>query len=106
MVAHVPEGVDPAKLLIVGDVMDGLRALGAAARARTRAKVIAVTGSVGKTTVKEMLRAALSPQGRTHAALHRVVDRATAVQVDLAVTRRRPEPRGLRKLLGLAAAEL
>lgn len=68
LVARVPEGVDPAKLLIVGDVMDGLRALGAAARARTRAKVIAVTGSVGKTTVKEMLRAALAPQGRTHAA--------------------------------------
>jgi UDP-N-acetylmuramoyl-tripeptide--D-alanyl-D-alanine ligase len=30
--------------------------------------VIAVTGSVGKTTVKEMLRTALAPQGRTHAA--------------------------------------
>ncbi|MDA0187032.1 MAG: UDP-N-acetylmuramoyl-tripeptide--D-alanyl-D-alanine ligase, partial [Proteobacteria bacterium] len=68
LVARVPEGVDPAKLLIVGDVMDGLRALGAAARARTRAKVIAVTGSVGKTTVKEMLRAALAQQGRIHAA--------------------------------------
>jgi UDP-N-acetylmuramoyl-tripeptide--D-alanyl-D-alanine ligase len=68
MVARVPEGVDPAQLLIVGDVMEGLRALGAAGRARTKAKVIAVTGSVGKTTVKEMLRAALAPQGKTHAA--------------------------------------
>lgn len=68
MVARVPEGVDPARLLIVGDVMEGLCALGAAGRARTKAKVIAVTGSVGKTTVKEMLRAALSPQGKTHAA--------------------------------------
>ncbi|PWK60521.1 UDP-N-acetylmuramoyl-tripeptide--D-alanyl-D-alanine ligase [Roseicyclus mahoneyensis] len=68
LVARIPEGVDPARLLIVADVMDGLRALGAAGRARTQARVIAVTGSVGKTTVKEMLRAALSPQGRTHAA--------------------------------------
>lgn len=68
LVSHVPDGVDPAQLLIVGDVMDGLRALGAAGRARSKARVIAVTGSVGKTTVKDMLRAALTPQGRTHAA--------------------------------------
>jgi len=68
LVSRVPEGVDPARLLVVSDVMEGLRALGAAGRARTKAKVIAVTGSVGKTTVKEMLRTALAPQGRTHAA--------------------------------------
>lgn len=68
MVARVPEGVDPARLLVVGDVMEGLRALGAAGRARSRASIIAVTGSVGKTTVKDMLRTALSPQGKTHAA--------------------------------------
>ena len=68
LVSRVPEGVDAARCLLVGDVMDGLRALGAAGRARTQARVIAVTGSVGKTTVKEMLRAALSAQGRTHAA--------------------------------------
>lgn len=68
LVSRVPEGVDPAQCLLVGDVMEGLRALGAAGRARTQARVIAVTGSVGKTTVKEMLRAALSAQGRTHAA--------------------------------------
>ena len=30
LVSRVPEGVDPARLLLVGDVMDGLRALGAA----------------------------------------------------------------------------
>jgi UDP-N-acetylmuramoyl-tripeptide--D-alanyl-D-alanine ligase len=68
LVSRIPEGVDPARCLIVGDVMAGLRTLGAAGRARTQARVIAVTGSVGKTTVKEMLRAALSAQGRTHAA--------------------------------------
>ena len=68
LVSKVPDGVDPARLLIVPDVLDGLADLGRAARARTSAKVIAVTGSVGKTTVKEMLRVTLGAQGRTHAA--------------------------------------
>jgi UDP-N-acetylmuramoyl-tripeptide--D-alanyl-D-alanine ligase len=69
LVSAMPAGVDPARLLVVPDVMDGLHALARAGRARTTAKVIAVTGSVGKTTVKEMLRAALGPQGATHAAV-------------------------------------
>jgi UDP-N-acetylmuramoyl-tripeptide--D-alanyl-D-alanine ligase len=64
LVSRVPEGVDPARLLIVPDVLEGLADLGRAARARTSAKVIAVTGSVGKTTVKEMLRVTLGAQGR------------------------------------------
>lgn len=69
MVSHVPEGVSPdAPLLIVDDVLAGLEALATAARARTSAKVIAVTGSVGKTGTKEMLRSALSSQGKVHAA--------------------------------------
>lgn len=69
MVSRIPEGVDEgAPLLIVSDVLTALAALGAAARARTRAKVVGVTGSVGKTSTKEMLRQVLSGQGRTHAA--------------------------------------
>lgn len=69
LVSHVPDGVAPdAPLLVVGDVLDGLRRLAAAARARFRGKVIAVTGSVGKTGTKEMLRSALAAQGRVHAA--------------------------------------
>ena len=69
LVTHRPEGVAAdAPLLIVPDVLEALGRLGAAARARTRAKVVAVTGSVGKTSSKEMLRAVLSGQGRTHAA--------------------------------------
>ena len=41
--------------------------LGVAARARSKAKIVAVTGSVGKTTAKEMLRAMLTACGATHA---------------------------------------
>ncbi|MDV7142618.1 UDP-N-acetylmuramoyl-tripeptide--D-alanyl-D-alanine ligase [Tropicimonas sp. TH_r6] len=69
LVDRVPEGVsEDAPLLIVEDVLEGLEALGVAARARTKAKVIGITGSVGKTSTKEMLRAILSRQGKTHAA--------------------------------------
>ncbi len=57
-----------APLLIVDDVLGGLRALARAARDRiSHAKVIAVTGSVGKTGTKEALRLALAADGETHA---------------------------------------
>ncbi|MCJ7872518.1 UDP-N-acetylmuramoyl-tripeptide--D-alanyl-D-alanine ligase [Phaeobacter sp. J2-8] len=70
MVTHIPEGVAAdAPLLIVDDVLTGLEALGRAARARTDARVVAVTGSVGKTSTKEMLRKVLSAFGRTHASV-------------------------------------
>ncbi|MDE9449391.1 UDP-N-acetylmuramoyl-tripeptide--D-alanyl-D-alanine ligase [Aliiroseovarius sp. Z3] len=69
MVSRIPDGVpSDAPLLIVDDVLAALEALGRAGRARTQARVVAVTGSVGKTSTKEMLRAVLSSQGRTHAA--------------------------------------
>jgi UDP-N-acetylmuramoyl-tripeptide--D-alanyl-D-alanine ligase len=58
---------EDAPLLVVGDVLDGLRDLARAARARTQAKIIGVTGSVGKTGTKEALRLALGRQGETHA---------------------------------------
>ncbi len=69
MVSRVPDGL-PADvpLLIVPDVLQGLRDLAAAARARTQARVVAVTGSAGKTSTKEMLRTVLERQGKTHAA--------------------------------------
>ena len=69
LVSRVPDGVSPdAPLLIVDDVLTALEALGKAARARTTARVVGVTGSVGKTSTKEMLRAVLSAQGKTHVA--------------------------------------
>src|SRR6202158_2144763 len=58
-----------APLLIVPDVLAALRELAAAARLRTNAKVIGVTGSVGKTSTKEALRLALSKDGETHASV-------------------------------------
>ena len=68
LVSHVPEGVaDSAPLLIVKNTLEALRALGVAARARTAAKIIGVTGSVGKTGTKEMLSAAFGALGQTHA---------------------------------------
>ena len=46
-----------------------LERLGAQARARTPASIAAITGSVGKTGTKEMLRTALAEQGAVHAAV-------------------------------------
>ncbi len=69
LVAYRPEGVaEDAPLLLVADVMAALTALGAAGRARAKARVIAVTGSVGKTSTKEMLRVMLSDFGAVQAA--------------------------------------
>jgi UDP-N-acetylmuramoyl-tripeptide--D-alanyl-D-alanine ligase len=56
-----------APLLAVNDVLEGLTALARAARARSAASFIGVTGSVGKTGTKEALRLALSSDGETHA---------------------------------------
>src|SRR6201999_863040 len=56
-----------APLLLVDDVLEALRDLATAARARSHAKIVAVTGSVGKTSTKEALRLALSADGETHA---------------------------------------
>lgn len=53
-------------LVVVSDVLGALESLGRGARARSRAGIAAVTGSVGKTTTKEMLARALAASGRTH----------------------------------------
>jgi UDP-N-acetylmuramoyl-tripeptide--D-alanyl-D-alanine ligase len=58
-----------AHRLIVDDTLAGLTRLGAFARARFPGRVVAVTGSVGKTTTKEMLRVALAAFGPVHAAV-------------------------------------
>lgn len=69
LVARAPENApEGAPLLVVGDTLQGLRDLAIAARMRNFGKRIAVTGSVGKTSTKEMLRDMLAPSGRVHAA--------------------------------------
>ncbi len=69
MVSRIPDGVAPdAPLLVVDEVLAALGRLGVAGRARTAARVIAITGSVGKTSTKDMARMVLAGQGRVHAA--------------------------------------
>lgn len=57
-----------APLLHVADSFTALHDLGRFARARFQGRLVAVTGSVGKTTTKDMLLCILQAQGATHAA--------------------------------------
>ena len=67
LVDHVAKDFDASyPLLVVPDVMEAFRAMASFARHRFRGKVIAVTGSVGKTSTKEMLNEILTEQGKAH----------------------------------------
>ena len=71
-IVHCPadrltDACDGERLLVVNDTLNALEALGRAARERTGAHITAVTGSVGKTGTKELLRLALDVQGSTFA---------------------------------------
>ncbi|MDB9729858.1 UDP-N-acetylmuramoyl-tripeptide--D-alanyl-D-alanine ligase, partial [Amylibacter sp.] len=69
LVSKVPDGVNENfPLLVVEDVFGALQSMAKFARARTKAKIIGVTGSVGKTSTKEMLKTILTENGKTHAA--------------------------------------
>ena len=57
---------DGQGLVVVPDALDGLRALAQAARERSAARIVAVTGSAGKTTTKEAIRTVLGAAGETH----------------------------------------
>lgn len=59
--------VSKGGLIIVPDSYDGLYALARAARVRATGKMLAITGSVGKTSTKETFRLILSAFGKTHA---------------------------------------
>lgn len=57
------------KCVVVGDALGGLRDIGIAARERSRAIIVGVTGSVGKTTTKEAIRVVFEAAGETHASI-------------------------------------
>jgi UDP-N-acetylmuramoyl-tripeptide--D-alanyl-D-alanine ligase len=57
-----------AAVLVPGDAFEALAALGRWARERTDARVVAITGSVGKTSTKDILAALLRPHVRVVAA--------------------------------------
>ena len=65
-VAAITTKNDHPQFITVIDTMNALQELGKAARARSSAAIIAVTGSVGKTSVKSMLAQAFSALGKTH----------------------------------------
>jgi UDP-N-acetylmuramoyl-tripeptide--D-alanyl-D-alanine ligase len=57
------------RLIVVPDVLEAMRQIGRAAWRRSQARIVAITGSVGKTGTKEAMRLALSRQGSTHASV-------------------------------------
>lgn len=67
VVQYLVEGVDVAKQVLVDDTFEALRELAAYHRTRLSAKLVAVTGSVGKTSTKEALRTVLGTAGKTYA---------------------------------------
>ncbi len=56
---------DDAPVLRVADTMAGLESLAQAARRRSKARFVGITGSVGKTGSKEALKACLEVQAKT-----------------------------------------
>jgi UDP-N-acetylmuramoyl-tripeptide--D-alanyl-D-alanine ligase len=68
LVSRKPDGIAAnAPLLVAANTQRALEDIARASRARSDAKIVAVTGSVGKTTTKEILRVALGALGTTHA---------------------------------------
>ena len=68
LVDHIPADIPSnTPLLLVPSVQEALENLGKYRRERSQAKVVAITGSVGKTSSKNMLKTILELQGKTHA---------------------------------------
>jgi len=68
LVNRIPEGINKnAPLIVVKDTYKALVYLAIAARRRSQGKIIAVTGSVGKTSTKEAIRLAIATAGSVYA---------------------------------------
>ena len=68
LVDHIPAEIPSnTPLLLVPSVQEALENLGKYRRERSQAKLVAITGSVGKTSSKNMLKTILELQGKTHA---------------------------------------
>ncbi len=67
IVDHLIDNIPPYRQIVVSDTMLALESLARFSRLRSDAVFIGITGSSGKTTSKEMLKAALSEQGRVFA---------------------------------------
>ncbi|MBU1540809.1 MAG: UDP-N-acetylmuramoyl-tripeptide--D-alanyl-D-alanine ligase [Alphaproteobacteria bacterium] len=67
--ALAEHAVEGGPSVIVADTLRGLEALGVAARDRTPARRGAVTGSVGKTSVTQAIKAGLDLAGPSHASI-------------------------------------
>lgn len=65
LLSKPPEDM-PVPYIQVDDTLDGMWALGSLARQRTQAKVVAITGSAGKTTAKSWLSQCLRGQAKVH----------------------------------------
>ncbi|HWJ87913.1 MAG TPA: UDP-N-acetylmuramoyl-tripeptide--D-alanyl-D-alanine ligase [Pelagibacterium sp.] len=63
------DGLSGLPLIVVEDALEGLYQLARFSRERSKARIVAVTGSVGKTSTKEAIRVALEPSGKTHASI-------------------------------------
>ncbi len=66
---RLPDLPADGRYVVVDDPLDALRKIGVAARDRSNARIVAVTGSVGKTGTKEALRLTLAESGKVHASV-------------------------------------
>ncbi len=72
IVERIPDNISReihSQLIVVKDSFCALNDLARFSRKRSEAKIIAITGSVGKTSTKEMLKIAFESQGKTFASL-------------------------------------
>lgn len=68
LVSEVPaDAPENFPLIVVEDTLVSLQKMARYRREKTKARIIGITGSVGKTSAKEMLKIALSAYGETYA---------------------------------------